>query len=77
MHVDMGMAAFIFATGFSSVKLPGRALAFNLFGALIGALLEGLSMLFGINAMVILAGLLYLGSFLCILKVIKNPAAST
>ncbi|MBA3992648.1 MAG: hypothetical protein C0469_03915, partial [Cyanobacteria bacterium DS2.3.42] len=58
----MCMAAFIFATGFSSVKLPGRALAFNLFGAVIGALLEGLSMQFGINAMVILAALLYLGS---------------
>lgn len=66
--LPMGAAALIFATCFSGAQLPGRLLAFNLFGSVIGAMLEYLSNYTGINALVALAAVLYLISYLCVLR---------
>ncbi len=61
-------AGIIFATAFSEFSPPGKALAFNLFGAVIGAMLEYLSNYWGIKSLVLVALLLYLASYLCARK---------
>ncbi len=61
-------AGLIFATAFSQFSPPGPALAFNLFGAVIGAMLEYLSNYCGINFLVIVALFLYLASYVCARK---------
>ncbi len=58
-------AGLIFAIAFSGIQLSARALGFNLFGAVIGAMLEYSSNYTGINALVLLAIALYIGAFAC------------
>lgn len=79
--LPMFAAGMIFSTSFSTVTNPAKALAFNLFGAVIGALLEYLSNYIGINALVLVASALYLVSYVCSLPALKayklslaNPA---
>jgi hypothetical protein len=76
--LPLGAAGVIFAGSFSQFTNPARALAFNLFGAVVGAFLEYLSNYFGIRALVVLSGLLYFLAFVCVLWVRRQePATST
>lgn len=58
--LPLGLAALLFACVFKSVADSPRALAFNLFGALLGGLLEYLSNYTGIRGLELIALLLYL-----------------
>jgi SAM-dependent methyltransferase len=58
-------AGLIFAIAFSGIQLSARALAFNLFGAVVGAMLEYLSNSIGINNLVLVAVALYSMAFVC------------
>jgi len=53
------MGGLIFSTSFTDASNARRALAFNLLGAVGGALLEYLSDYFGVNSLVLVATLLY------------------
>jgi spermidine synthase len=63
----LGMPAFfagiVFIRSFASADFRGAALGSNLFGALVGGLLESLSMWTGIRSLLIVAGVLYLASW--------------
>jgi hypothetical protein len=78
----MGVAGIIFASAFSRCKQASQSLAFNLYGAVLGGLLEYLSNYLGIKALVLVAALLYLASMICMFKgkssaksVTANPVA--
>ena len=62
------IASTIFAVSFSQVKSSKDALAFNLFGAFFGSMLEYCSNYIGINALIFIAIALYFCSFLSIPK---------
>jgi hypothetical protein len=53
-------AGIVFVRSFARESFPAGALGANLFGGLVGGLLESLSLWSGIRSLVILAGLLYL-----------------
>ena len=57
-------AGIIFIQSFAAEGFAGSALGSNLMGALVGGLLESLSMWTGMKSMLILAALLYLGSYM-------------
>ena len=57
-------AGLIFIQSFAAEGFAGSALGSNLMGALVGGLLESLSMWTGMKSLLILAALLYVGSFL-------------
>jgi SAM-dependent methyltransferase len=59
-------AGVIFVSSFACANFRGSALGANLFGALVGGLLESLSLWFGLRSLTILAALLYLASALLI-----------
>lgn len=59
-------AGIVFIRSFARESSPGRALGANLFGGLLGGLLESLSLWTGIRSLVILAGLLYLASWIAL-----------
>lgn len=61
--LPMFMAALIFGSTFAVIRDPGRALAFNLFGSVVGALLEYSSNYCGIRNLVLIALGLYLMSY--------------
>jgi hypothetical protein len=63
--LPMGVAAVIFSSAFSHVPNASRAFAFNLFGAVVGGLLEVMSNYVGIRNVLLVAMLLYLFSYLC------------
>lgn len=65
-------AAMIFAITFAKVEVPAKALGMNLLGTLVGGALEYLSMSFGVNAMNVIAFVLYLGAFYFIGKISKT-----
>lgn len=69
-------AAMIFAISFARVKDSSKALGMNLFGTLVGGILEYLSMVTGINALSLLSLALYICAFVCSLKADK-PAVPT
>ena len=56
----------IFIRSFSKAGFKGEALGANLMGALMGGLLESISFWTGIRFLVLLAGALYLGSYLAL-----------
>jgi len=58
-------AGLVFAIAFANAKLSARALAFNIFGAVVGGMLEYISNIIGINALVLVAGGLYMAAFAC------------
>ncbi|HUJ71482.1 MAG TPA: methyltransferase domain-containing protein [Verrucomicrobiae bacterium] len=58
-------AGLIFIQSFATCPDKARALGSNLIGALVGGLLESLSFVTGIRALVILVGLFYLVAILC------------
>jgi len=55
-------AGIIFVSSFARAGFRGSALGSNLFGSLIGGLLESSSLWFGLKALTILAAILYAGS---------------
>ena len=55
-------AGIIFVSSFARVGFRGSALGSNLFGSLIGGLLESASLWLGLRSLTIIAALLYLGS---------------
>jgi spermidine synthase len=55
-------ASIVFISSFAQVGFRGTALGSNLFGALVGGLLESSSMWFGLRSLALLAALLYVGS---------------
>lgn len=55
-------AGIIFVSSFARVGFRGSALGANLFGSLIGGLLESVSLWFGLKSLAIFAAILYLGS---------------
>lgn len=57
--LPMGLAAIVFACAFSRAKNISGALAFNLFGAVLGGLLEYLSNYWGIKSMMLVSMTLY------------------
>lgn len=57
-------AGIIFIQSFARAGFAGEALGSNLLGALVGGLLESLSMWTGLKSLVVLAGLLYFASYL-------------
>lgn len=61
--LPMFMAGIIFAGSFNLVNNAARALGFNLLGAVMGALLELLSGVTGVRALVLIAAALYLCSY--------------
>jgi spermidine synthase len=59
-------AGIVFIRSFAAAGFQGAALGSNLFGALVGGLLESLSMWTGIRSLLIVAGMLYLASWLAL-----------
>ncbi len=59
LSLPLLFAAIIFAILFSTVEEPDKALGMNLLGTLVGGALEYSSMAFGVNAMNLIAILLY------------------
>lgn len=59
------IAGIIFAVAFATIKVPGPALAFNLLGSVLGAMLEYLSNYTGVNGVILIAAGLYLAAFVC------------
>ncbi len=59
-------ASIVFIRSFVRAGFSAEALGSNLFGAVVGGMLEAASMWTGIRSLVILAGLLYLVSYVCL-----------
>lgn len=55
-------AGLVFVSSFANARFQGSALGSNLFGSLIGGLLESLSLWFGLRSLTLIAALLYVGS---------------
>lgn len=60
----VAFASIVFIRSFAEYKFSGQALGSNLLGALVGGMLESMSMWTGIRSLVILAAVLYLLSLL-------------
>ncbi len=63
LGVPIFLAAVIFATAFRAARLGSEALASNLLGAVLGGVLEYLSLALGIRALSLLAAAMYLAAF--------------
>jgi hypothetical protein len=74
--LPMGVAGVIFANSFSKASNPARALSYNLFGALVGSLLEYTAIYSGVKSLELVSACLYLCSMLCFLRW-SGSAAST
>jgi spermidine synthase len=70
-------AGIIFVSSFARVGFRGSALGSNLFGALIGGLLESASLWFGLKSLTIFAAVLYLGSALFLRRSQTAPDRAT
>jgi hypothetical protein len=60
----VAFASIVFIRSFAEYKFSGQALGSNLLGALVGGMLESASLWTGTRSLIILAGMLYLLSFL-------------
>ena len=56
-------AGIIFVKGFANVKFDGHAMGSNLFGALIGGMLESFSLWGGLKSLLVIALVLYAASY--------------
>lgn len=72
--LPMGLAAIIFGTSINASPNLSKALAFNLFGAVLGGLLEYLSNYWGIKSLLFVSAFFYCLSALCLYKHLKQPA---
>lgn len=61
-------AGIVFVSSFARAGFRGSALGSNLFGSLIGGLLESSSLWFGLKALTIIAAILYAGSAIFVLR---------
>ncbi len=66
LGIPVFFAGIVFIRSFASVGFQGPALGSNLFGALVGGLLESLSMWTGIRSLLIVAAALYLASWVAL-----------
>ena len=66
-------ANVIFAKRFAETADPTLAFAANLLGAMVGGCLEYLALLFGYHALLILAGVLYVGAYLIRPRTASSP----
>ncbi|HMO23966.1 MAG TPA: hypothetical protein PKC98_23625, partial [Candidatus Melainabacteria bacterium] len=64
--IPIFVAGLIFSGSFSSEKQPAVGLAFNMFGAVIGGLLEYSATYTGIRGLLLIAFVLYAISFACL-----------
>lgn len=64
-------AGIIFIQSFARSGFSGQALGSNLFGALVGGVLESLSMWTGLKSLLVIAALLYMASYLALRE--KEP----
>jgi spermidine synthase len=69
-------AGIVFIRGFAKERFSAEALGSNLFGALVGGLLESLSMWTGIRSLLVIAALFYLASWI-VLRTPVPAAAET
>ncbi len=76
MAIPLFFAALIFAKAFAVVESPSMALASNLFGSLVGGLLEYLDMWIGLRWLNLVALLLYLVAFAFLLTALWNKGAA-
>jgi hypothetical protein len=60
--IPVFFAGIIFISSFARASFRGNALGSNLFGSLLGGLLESSSLWFGLRSLTILAAILYVGS---------------
>jgi len=67
-------AGIVFIRSFARDKFRSEALGSNLFGALVGGMLESLSLWTGMRSLLVLAALLYLGSLIALRW--EEPAAA-
>ena len=67
-------ANLVFAKRFADSADSTSAFAANLLGAMVGGCLEYLSLVFGYQALLLLAGLLYLGAFALLPRRVPVPA---
>jgi SAM-dependent methyltransferase len=74
--LPMFVAGIIFPSALSQSKDAARALGFNLFGSLIGGLLEYLSNFWGISSLQLLGAALYGISLLCYLRSRRTPQSA-
>ncbi len=61
-------AGIVFISSFAKAHFQGSALGSNLFGSLIGGLLESLSLWFGLKSLILLAAMIYAGSAVALLR---------
>jgi hypothetical protein len=59
-------ASIVFIRSFATAGFSAEALGSNLFGAVVGGMLEAVSMWTGIRSLALLAGILYLASYVCL-----------
>lgn len=71
------IAGIIFAAAFATIKVAGPALAFNLLGSVLGAMLEYLSNYTGVNGLILIAAALYLASYGCHAKTPADQVAAS
>jgi hypothetical protein len=69
-------AGIIFISSFARAGFRGSALGSNLFGSLLGGLLESSSLWLGLKSLTILAALLYAGSAIFLNKVSERDSAT-
>ncbi len=69
-------AGIVFVSSFARAGFRGSALGSNLFGSLIGGLLESASLWFGLKSLTIIAALLYLGSAIFLSRVNSTQSKS-
>lgn len=69
-------AGIIFIHSFARAKFSGEALGSNLLGALVGGLLESLSMWTGLKSLVVIAALFYLASGISLWSGRERPRSS-
>jgi hypothetical protein len=65
-------AGLIFISSFKRIGFRAEAFGSNLLGALVGGLLDSLSYLVGIKALVLVSAFLYLLSLLAVSRVLEN-----
>lgn len=70
-------AGIVFVSSFARAGFRGSALGSNLFGSLIGGLLESASLWFGLKSLTIIAALLYVGSAIFLSRVGADETKSS
>jgi hypothetical protein len=75
--IPVFFAGLLFASEFRSAESPAAALGANMLGAVVGGLLENLSLIIGMKALLLVAALLYSLAALGFLGLPSRPAAAS